>query len=87
MKEPTKKVIAQTVREHIAALPLNGLKLEVIEQGIRRENSCWHVPLRASKEPRDLSRFIMRLAKLECRLEEDEELDIQFEPAGDGWQG
>lgn len=85
MKKWTKKAIAQTVREHIATLPLNGLKLEVVENGIWRVYGCWHVPLRSNKEPRNLSRFLMRLAKLESQLEEDEELYIYFDPAGDGW--
>lgn len=85
MKRMTKHDVAELVRRHIANRPLNGFTLEVVDSAIWKERSSWRVPIRTNKEPRHISRFYMDLAKLETEIEDKEDIDVNFTPAGESW--
>ena len=82
MNKPDKRSVAQAVRQYIQDRHPGSAVLEVVEQGIRKEEYWWYVPVRPSVEPEKRYEYYEALADVEEELAENEKLTVFLVPAG-----
>lgn len=75
-----KRTVVRKVRLYLKDCHPEGINLEVIEQGVRREDFWWYVPVRPSLEPDKRSAYYEALAEVEGELEEKEKLTVFLAP-------
>jgi len=80
MNKLDKRTVAKAVRMYIKDCHPGGASLEVIEQGIRKEEYWWYVPVRPSVEPVKRYEYYEALADVEEALEENENLTVFLVP-------
>jgi len=78
--KPNKRTVAKAVRKYIKNYHPGGATLEVIEQGIRKEEYWWYVPVRPSVEPVKRYEYYEALADVEEALDENENLTVFLVP-------
>jgi hypothetical protein len=76
MAKITQSEIAQKVRESIRDRHPGGVTLEVVEQGIRKVDYWWRVPVRPSAWPEKMFEYYEALAEVESEIQEKEHLNI-----------
>lgn len=75
-----KRAVARKVRQYLADFHLGGITLEVLDEGVRGEESWWYVPVRPSAEPVKRYEYYEALADVEGGLEEKEKLTVVLMP-------
>jgi len=78
--KPNKRTVATAVRKYIKDSHPGGTTLEVVEQGIRKEEYWWYVPVRPSVEPVKRYEYYEALADVEEALDENENLTVFLVP-------
>lgn len=78
--KPDKRTVVRKVRKYLADFSLGGITLEVLDQGVRHEESWWYVPVRPSQEPAKRYQYYEALADVEGELEEQEKLTVVLIP-------
>ena len=81
MRKPNQQAIAEIVRRYLQDCQLDGITLDVDEQGIYKDNYRWYVPVRPSSEPRRRYQYYEVLADVEEELESKEHLMVLLFPA------
>lgn len=75
-----KRTVTEAVRRYIKDCHPGGLTLEVVEQGIRKEEYWWYVPVRPNVEPVKRYEYYEALADVEEALDENENLTVFLVP-------
>lgn len=73
--------VAETVRDYLHDLQPGGVTLAVIEDGVRRIDNWWRVPVRPSAEPSHTFEYYDALAGVEEELSERAHLKVLLVPA------
>lgn len=81
MIEQNEEMVAQVVRDYIQDRHPGGVTLDVIEEGIRKIDHWWRVPIRPSAQPPHTFEFYDALAEVESEIQEAEHLNILLTPA------
>ena len=81
MIDQDEKTVAQVVRDYIRDCHPGGVDLEVIEEGIRKIDDWWRVPIRPSAEPPHTFEYYDALAGVESDIQEERHLNILLVPA------
>jgi hypothetical protein len=76
----SKEQVAHLVRERLREFRPGGVTLSVVDDKIWKENDCWRVPIRPSKEPPRESEYSYVLAEVESQLAEQEDLNVWLMP-------
>lgn len=72
--------VAEAVRKYVKAYHPGGSTLEVLEQGVRKEEDWWQVPIQPDVEPVKRYEYYEALAEIEGELEEKENLTVLLVP-------
>ena len=80
--EHDKYSVAQAVRRYLADHHPGKITMDVVEDGIRKEDHWWYVPIRPSAWPRTMFELYEALADVEEDLEEHQQLKV-FLAAGE----
>ncbi len=75
-----KRTVAKAVRKYIEDYHPDGATLEVVEQGIHKEEYWWYVPVRPNVEPMKRYEYYEALADVEEALEENENITVFLVP-------
>jgi len=76
-----KSDIIRLVREHLTSVG-HGIEFEVIEAGVRQDDTWWYVPVLATRSGKDVPREVTVnvYANVEDELEQKHELHVLFVP-------
>jgi hypothetical protein len=74
------KTIAEVVRDYVRDRHPGGVTLEVVEEGIKRIDYWWRVPIRPSEDPPHTFEYYDVLADIEAQMQEDRQLNIILVP-------
>jgi hypothetical protein len=82
MPKKSKKTVIKLVESRLAKVG-HGIVFDVVEDGVRQEDSWWYVPVLASRNGKDVPReFAINVyANLESEFEEKHGLSVLFVPA------
>jgi hypothetical protein len=80
IQQQDEKAIAQVVRDYIRDRHPGGVTLEVVEEGIRKIDYWWRVPIRPSVQPPHTFEYYDALAGVESAIQEDKQLNILLVP-------
>ena len=72
--------LLQLVREQLKLHRPGGVTLEVVPEGLRRQDEYWYVPVRPSAQPPKTYEYYEVLAEVESALEENEQLQVLLVP-------
>jgi len=77
-----KPEVIKIVRDRLAKVN-GGIEFEIIEDGVRPDESWWYVPLIARRNGHDVPRevTVQIYANIETELEDDLDLTVLFIPA------
>jgi hypothetical protein len=81
MRKQQEQSVADTVRRYLQGRDLDGVTLDVEEQGIYKDQYRWYVPVRPSVEPQRRYQFYEVLTDIEEELEDREHLKVLLVPA------
>jgi hypothetical protein len=73
--------IIKLVRQSLENRHPQGIAIDVIEEGIRRQNGSWYVPVRPSVQPPKTFEYYEALAEVESELEENEQVSVLLVPS------
>lgn len=76
MNDLSKEEIARRVQDHLRDRRPGGVRLKVVEAGIRKVDHWWRVPVRPSALPARLFEYYEALAEVEAELQENERLNV-----------
>ena len=76
MNDSDAQMVAAKVRRYIQNRPPGGVTLEVIEEGVRKVDNWWRVPVRPGAWPANRCEYYDALAEIEDEIQENENLDI-----------
>lgn len=74
------KTIARIVRDYVRDCHPGGVTLEVVEEGIRKIDYWWRVPVRPNTEPPHTFEYYDALAGVESAIQEDKQLNVLLVP-------
>lgn len=79
----SKKKVIQLVKARLAKVG-HGIVFDVVEDGVRQEETWWHVPVVGTRRGKDIPREIMIniCANVEDELEEEQNLTTLLIPLG-----
>jgi hypothetical protein len=80
MSKYNRHTVAQLVSDRIRDCHPEGVSLEVDEQGIRKVDCQWRVPIRPSAEPVNRYEYYEALTDIEIELSEQEKLNVFLVP-------
>jgi hypothetical protein len=82
MAKMAKKAVVKLVKSRLAKVG-HGILFDLIEDGIRQDESWWYVPVIASRNGKEVPRetTIGIYANIENELEEKHDLSVLFVPA------
>jgi hypothetical protein len=72
--------VLQLVREQLELHHPGGITLDVVPDGLRRQDEYWYVPVRPSAQPPKTYEYYEVLAEVESTLEENEQLQVLLVP-------
>lgn len=81
MIEHNSQTIAQIVRQYLQNQHPGGVNLDVVEQGIRKDEFNWHVPVQPSTEPPKLFEYYEVLTEIEDELAKHEQIKVFLVPS------
>jgi hypothetical protein len=78
----TKSKVLQLIRTRLEKVG-HGIVFSVIEDGVRQEQSWWHVPVLATRNGKDVPREVTVnvFANVEDELEQEQDLSVLLIPA------
>ena len=78
----TRNAVVKLVKSRLAKVG-HGIVFDLIEDGVRQEDSWWYIPVFATRNGKDLPRetTINIYANIENELEEKHDLSVLFVPA------
>jgi hypothetical protein len=82
MRKMKKNAVIKLVKSRLEKVG-HGIVFELVEDGVRQEDSWWYVPVLASRNGKDVAReFAINIyANVENELEEKHDLSVLFVPA------
>ena len=82
MTELAQQDVLATVRSALAARTAGGIRLEILEKGIRQEDDWWYVPVRPVGKTERTVQYYDLLAEIEGELQDKMNLHILLIPTG-----
>ena len=74
------QAVVEAVRRHIQNRHPGGITVEVLTDGVRRDQDWWYVPVRPSAKPPQRYEYYETLAAVENELQETEHLTVLLVP-------
>ena len=74
--------VAELVREGLSRQRNGGIRIDVIEEGVRQDGDWWHVPVKPENEPPRTYAYYDTLATVEEEITESNHLNILLVPSG-----
>ena len=76
MSEINAKSVAKMVRERFEGRHPSGVTIEVLEEGVRKMDNWWHVPVRPDVWPARTFELYDALADVEIELQDEHKLNL-----------
>ena len=74
------QTVIDAVRKHIEGRHPGGVTLEVLSQGVRRDQDWWYIPIRPSAQPSKRYEYYETLAEVENEVQKSEHLTVLLVP-------